>query len=74
MGNYKMPSHDVVHKPGDEGSCPSMPTESINGQSFPNGDQSVSTPTGEISLPFKADKIDHSGGQSSDPKSAMPGA
>lgn len=72
MGTYKMPSHDVFHKPGDEGSCPAMPTESIGGKSFPNGDNSHPA-VGSVDLPLKSDPVKHSGG-GSDPTPAMPGA
>jgi len=70
---YRTPSHEKINKPGDEGSCPSMPTESVNGKDFPNGerDKPVNV-SGE--LHFHKDEISHSGGGSSDPTPAMPGA
>ena len=70
---YKTPSHDVVNKPGDEGSCPPMPTETINGKSFPNGDNSSVPMLGEITLPDQGDTRHKSGGGGSNPTEAMPG-
>lgn len=71
---YMNPSHDPFHKPGDEGSCPPETKETIEGMSYPNGDQSVSVATGPISLPFKSEPVNHGGGPSTDPTTAMPGA
>jgi len=67
------PSHDIFHKPGDEGSCPPETTESIQGKSYPNGDQSAPM-VGEVTLPDQGDQRHMSGGSKSDPTPAMPGA
>lgn len=68
---YKNPSHSPFHHPGDEGSCPSMPTETVNGKAFPNGDNPSMSHSGE--LPLKTDHIKHASG-GADPTPAMPGA
>lgn len=67
------PSHAQIHRPGDEGSCPSMPTEGINGKDFPNGEQSAPM-VGPITLGSGPDIRHRSGSNSSDPTPAMPGA
>ena len=68
------PSHDKIHKPGNEGSCPAMPTETINGKSFPNGDNSH--PSVSVNgLPSSPDKGMRShASDGANPKPAMPGA
>ena len=72
---YKQPSHDIFNKPGDEGSCPAMPTEGINGKDFPNGDNPSVPMLGDIKLPDQGDQRNKSGGPSgSDPTPARPGA
>lgn len=68
----RTPSHEQVHHPGDEGSCPSMPTESVNGKEFPNGDNSSVAGLGAFSIASPNKPVSHEGGHSSDPDPAMP--
>jgi hypothetical protein len=73
MSKYPTPSHEQIHKPGNEGSCPSMPTESINGKDFPNGEQSAPM-VGPIDLGSGPDIRHRGSSPSNDPMPAMPGA
>jgi len=72
---YRTPSHDKINRPGDEGSCPPMPTEEINGKSFPNGDNDSVPMLGAISIHGNTDQGMRShAGSGANPKEAMPGA
>jgi len=70
---YKTPSHDIFHKSGDEGSCPPETTESAQGMSYPNGDNSHPS-VGSVELKGEGDQRSYSGSPSSDPAPALPGA